>query len=118
VATGEGTQKVAKGRVLCDNERRFVVTTAAAGAIGSGWEISREEEENNRQTEQCRLRKLYDEEFPVSSPEFRGEAPHVSLRQTHSINFLQEYDDQETDHIRQIWVGPDCIQIAAAGMLR
>ncbi len=118
MATGEGTQKVAKGRVLCDNERRFVVTTAAAEAIGSGWEISREEEENNRQTEQCRLRKLYDEEFPVSSPEFRGQAPHVSLRQTHSINFLQESDDQETDHIRQIWVGPDCIQIAAAGMLR
>jgi hypothetical protein len=57
-------------------------------------------------------------EFPVSSPEFRGEAPHVSLGQTHSVNFLQEYDDQETDHIRQIRVGPDCIQIAAAGLLR
>ncbi len=108
MATGEGTQKVEKSRVLYGNERRFVVTTAAAGTIGSGSEISQEEEENNRQTEQCRLRKLYDEEFPVSSPEFRGEAPHVSLRQTHSVNFLQEYDDQETDHIRQIRVGPDC----------
>jgi hypothetical protein len=58
VATGEGTQKVEKSRELRDKERRFVVTTAAAGAIGSGWEISREEEENNRQTEQCGLREL------------------------------------------------------------